>query len=353
MAMTARERVLGSLNREGYDRIPIKHVGTPEIDSELMAHFQLREYEELLRIVGDDFRYVNPRYIGPELKTYPDGSWDGIFGERYKNIAFEGGVYPEAVYLPFEGIEDVRELDGIPSPSADWFDYASVPEQCEQFGNYALIVGDPGTPDFINGIARCRGVEQVILDIGLESPVFLELVEQRFYFFYEKLERTLRAAAGRVDIVHFGEDLGTQNGPLISPSSFERLFADRYKAFFNLAHKYGARTMMHSCGSVYRFIPRLIELGLDILDVIQVQAADMAIDKLAEEFGDQLAFCGSMCVQSFLHFGTVEDVRREVDHRLDLFPKGGLILGPSHAIQVGTPLDNILEMYRRAGSLAR
>jgi uroporphyrinogen-III decarboxylase len=78
----------------------------------------------------------------------------------------------------------------------------------------------------------------------------------------------------------------------------------------------------------------------------------MAIDRLAKEFGKDLAFCGSMCVQSFLPFGTVDDVKREVDRRLQLFPDGGLILGPSHAIQVGTPIENILAMYRQAGSLA-
>ena len=350
--MTARERVLSSLAREGYDRIPIKHVGTPEIDAELMDYFQIEEYEELLQIVGDDFRYVNPRYVGPELKTYPDGSWDGLFGEKYKNITFGDGVYPEAVYLPFENMVDVHELDTVRFPSPDWFDYSSVPEQCDQFADYALVLGDAGTPDFINGIARCRGVEQVLLDMGLESPVFLELMERRFEFFYEKLDRALQAADGRIDIVHFGEDLGTQNAPLISPTCFERLFEEKYEALFDLAHRHGACTMLHSCGSVYRFIPRLIELGLDILDVVQVQATDMAIEKLAREFGDRLAFCGSMCVQSFLPFGHVEDVRREVDLRLRLFSKGGLFLGPSHAIQVGTPLENILEMYSRAGSLA-
>ena len=148
------------------------------------------------------------------------------------------------------------------------------------------------------------------------------------------------------------EKTRTQNGPLISPLVLSGSLK-KYEMLFDLVHAYGARTMLHSCGSVYRFIPRLIELGLDILDVVQVQAVDMEIERLAREFGDRLAFCGSMCVQSFLPFGTVEDVRREVDQRLRLFPEGGLILGPSHAIQVGTPLENILEMYRRAGSLAR
>jgi uroporphyrinogen decarboxylase len=109
--------------------------------------------------------------------------------------------------------------------------------------------------------------------------------------------------------------------------------------------------MMHCCGSVRRLIPRLIEIGLDILDVVQVSAAGMDIFGLDDDFGDRLSFAGSLCVQSTLPFGTVADVEREVERRLDRFNRGGLILGPSHQIQAGTPLDNVLALYRTAGSL--
>ena len=77
----------------------------------------------------------------------------------------------------------------------------------------------------------------------------------------------------------------------------------------------------------------------------------MDIEVLQKDFGDKINFCGSVCVQSTLAFGTVDDVVREVERRKRLFPEGGLFLGPSHAIQVGTPLENILAMYRTAGSL--
>jgi uroporphyrinogen decarboxylase len=109
--------------------------------------------------------------------------------------------------------------------------------------------------------------------------------------------------------------------------------------------------MMHSCGSVRAFIPRLIELGLDILDVVQPTAAGMDIRELATEFGDRLCFAGSMCVQTTLPFGTTDDICHEVKLRQELFQDGGLILGPTHHIQVDTPLENVLAMYRCAGSL--
>ena len=109
---------------------------------------------------------------------------------------------------------------------------------------------------------------------------------------------------------------------------------------------------MHACGSVRQFLPRLIEIGLDILDVVQVSAVGMDIRELKQAHGHQLCFSGSVCVQTTLPFGSVDDVRREVELRQSLFREGGLVLGPTHQIQVGTPLENILEMYRCAGSMA-
>ena len=105
------------------------------------------------------------------------------------------------------------------------------------------------------------------------------------------------------------------------------------------------------CGCVRAFLPRLIELGLDVYDVVQPTTPEMDIAVLKNDFGDELAFCGSVCVQSTLAFGSVDDVVKEVERRKRLFLDGGLFLGPSHAIQVGTPIENIIALYRTAGSL--
>ena len=109
--------------------------------------------------------------------------------------------------------------------------------------------------------------------------------------------------------------------------------------------------MEHICGCCYDLLPRLIELGLDVYDVVQPTTPEMDIANLHKQFGDDLVFCGSMCVQTTLAWDKPEDIEREVNRRLDLFGKGGLFLGPTHAIQVGSPLENILALYRSAGSL--
>lgn len=351
--MRARDRVLSALERRGYDRIPVFYQGTPEITRTLCDHLGVGGVDELRAVLGQDLRYVAPRYVGPPRRTFPDGSREGLWGERYAEVPYGDGLgtYPEAVHLPFAEVSDPRELDGYPFPTPDWYDYGTIARACEDVQGYAVVYGTAGQPDFLNGIGRCRGVERVLLDVATEESVFLRLVEERFRFTYDVAERALQAAGGAIDIVHCGEDLGTQRGPVISPRAFDRLFACYYRAYFDLAHRYGARVMLHSCGSVRAFLPRLLDMGLDVLDVVQVAAEGMDLAGLHADFPG-LAFCGTMCVQTFLPHGTVADVERETRRRLELFSEGGLILGPTHAIQVLTPVENVLAMYRAAGSLA-
>jgi uroporphyrinogen decarboxylase len=350
--MKSRERVLRAFNREGYDRIPVKHEGTPEINRMIMNHFGLRNTEQLLRVVGDDFRYVEPIYVGPELRAFPDGSIEGYWGERYRYAEFEGGKYLEASYLPFADVHSLDELDRSHFPAADWFDYSTIKQQAEAIRNqYAVCFGTAGDMDFINGIARARGTEQVLVDLITDDSVYLEIMDARFRFYYEMHERALQTAEGMVDFTHIGEDLGTQRTQVISMEIFEKHFAPKLKTYFEMVHRYGARVMMHMCGCVDAFLPRLIELGLDVYDVVQPTTPEMDISVLCEKYGEKLVFCGSVCVQSTLAYGTTSDVESEVRRRLELFPKGGLFLGPTHAIQVGSPIENILALYRAAGSL--
>ncbi|MEF9427208.1 MAG: hypothetical protein L0956_08580 [Candidatus Mariimomonas ferrooxydans] len=132
---------------------------------------------------------------------------------------------------------------------------------------------------------------------------------------------------------------------------FDRYFTPEYEKYFKMVHSYGVRTMMHMCGTVWPFLDRLIEIGLDVYDVVQPTTQENDIGELAKKFGDRIIFQGSMDVQKALAWGTVEEVRKEVQRRLKLFPAGGLILGPSHAVQPGSSLENILAMYSEAGSL--
>ena len=318
-----------------------------------MDHYGLTSMEQLLRVVGDDFRYVEPVYCGPPLRTYPDGSVEGYFGEHYRYVQFAAGRYLESVYQPYAGIRELEDLDRSHFPSADWFDYSALGRAGRVLAvpGFAVCCGTAGDLDFINGISRARGMEEVLMDLYDGNPVLLALMDARFSFYTEQHRRMLEAAEGLIDFTHVGEDLGNQLGPMISMEIFEKHFAPRYGAYFSMVHAHGARTMMHMCGCTHAFLPRLVELGLDVYDVVQPTTPEMDIANLKEELGERLTFCGSVCVQTTLAFGSVSDVEREVKRRLALFPRGGLFLGPTHAVQAGSPLENVLAMYRTAGSL--
>ena len=362
--MTSKERVLNCIARKGMDRLPVRHEAEPPINRALMEHAGLSTdglsevwadsrsgLFDLMEWLGDDFRYVEPEYTGPELKIHDDGSQEGLWGERYKMVNYGPGEYSEAIYLPFAEITDPKKLDDFRWPSADWYDYSSIKAQAEALGKFAVVGGNAGFMDLINGTARTRGVEQVLIDIAMDDPVYTEIIDRRCEFFYEQTRRILDAAEGTMDIMHMGEDWGSQNGLLISPESYRKIFMPRYKRYNDLIHSYGVKSMIHICGSVRAILPDIIETGFDIYDVVQVSSAGMDIRGLKRDFGDDLTFSGTVCVQTTLPKGTVADVRGEVELRKELFKDGGLILGPTHAIQAYTPIENILEMYRAAGSL--
>jgi uroporphyrinogen decarboxylase len=143
------------------------------------------------------------------------------------------------------------------------------------------------------------------------------------------------------------DDLGTQVGGLFSPSVYRRFFKPRLAEIIAFVkRRTRARVFFHSCGAVYPFIPDLIEMGVDILNPVQVSAAGMGdTAKLKSEFGSELTFWGAIDTQRVLPFGRPEEVRDEVRRRLDdLAPGGGYVMATVHNIQDGVPPENVLAM---------
>lgn len=350
--MKPRDRVTASILKKSFDRLPIKHLAVEEIDLRLLKYFDIKDRDELLKIIGDDFREIKPDYCGPDmgdLRSEHGGIEKGIHGIVSCVVWNKAlSLYDQDVVYPLAGIDSINQLDNNLFAETDWFDYSTIKQQCLMQQEYASIFGYCEM-DFINGFSILRGQEQILIDIGLQDPLFLELCDRKLEFVCQHIEKALKAGEGLIDFVHFGEDFGSQGGLLISPQCFEDIFASRYRKAFDIVHAYGARTMLHSCGSVHRLIPNLINIGLDVLDVVQTNAVDMDLKVLHKEFGNDISFSGTMCVQKVLPFGTVSEVREEVNKRLEIFKDGGLIIGPSHQIQIDTPIQNILEMYRAAG----
>jgi uroporphyrinogen decarboxylase len=350
--MTSRERFEKAMNYQTPDRPVFGHLIWQPYAFESFLEYLHTDVAGYDRLLEKDMVGLYPPYIGRELKVFPDGRYEDMWGTIYDRLPKGARItYEEAVYQPLAGIETVEEMEKYPFPTADMFDYSKIKSFCREYDDKVICIGSLGGLDFMNGIGYMRGQEQVYLDVGLEDEAYLCACRKRFEFTYEWYERMLKEGGGRIDLVLVGDDLGTQTAPLISMDKFNRLFSGYYKQIFALAHKYGARTMMHSCGSIVSFIDRLIELGLDVLEGVQVDAAGMDIRTLHKRFFKRIAFCGTMSVQTTLCSGTPEGIVREVELRKELFHEGGLMLGPSNILQGDMLPENLAAMCRALGVL--
>jgi uroporphyrinogen decarboxylase len=362
--MTPKERVLNAIAHRETDRVPVHIHLTPEVSARLKAALGGRSPEQTF----SDLRFVGPRFRGQLRKPAPNSgvprsnadvgsglalergvdTYD-IWGIGYRNVRNEFGAYSEAVDLPWARIKTLEEVEAYPWPSPDDYDYSPMADAAARQADYPIVFGGAGIPDIINSTSRGRGMEQVLMDVASEDPVGLAVIDRRIGFWLEHVRRGLEAGKGKIDILALGEDLGNQNGPMISPRTFDRVFRPRLQKFFDLGKQHGCKVMTHMCGSNRARLPALIEMGLDVYDACQPEPAGMDPEALKRDFGDRLTFCGLVSTQHTLPHGTVSDVRREVEHRIRVVGRnGGYILAPAHCIQPDTPVENVLEVYRVA-----
>lgn len=338
--MNSKERVLCSLNWQEPDRVPVEAYLTPEMEEKLTRYFNGKNVYEMLEV---DFRR-----IVPGAKPAP--------GKKKKNkkvrpttrtITTEtGATYVEHVVFPLAELKTMDDVERYPWPSADNFDYTTISEQCEQYKEYAVCVGGEGTPDILNGISRQRGMEQFMIDIATRDEVGLAFIDKRVDYQYEVIRRSLEAANGKVDIVRLGEDTGSQRGRMFSEKDFDEIFRPCLQKFIDLAHEFGAKAMLHSCGDTHELMPAFMEMGLDVLDAMQPEPPGMDPETIRAICRGKLAFCGLISTQKTLPFGSVEECRAEARHRLDVIARGGgYIFTPSHAVQADTPVENVLAVY--------
>ncbi|WP_455381885.1 uroporphyrinogen decarboxylase family protein [Salinispira pacifica] len=345
--MTSRERVRAAFAHVQPDHTPCDYFATPEIHQALLSRFGISSEEALLDIIGTDIRVVSPPYIGPPLPRFDDRSTMNIWGIRKRPLPNEYGDYMEPVNFPYAQWTSVEEAEQFPWPDPDWFDYSAVKALCSRYPHHAIVTGSFSVQDFINGVAFGRGVEQTLIDIATEDPVFLYILERRHRFYMEMISRTLEAAEGRIDMVLCGDDFGTQRGLLISPETFDKLFSERKAEFFSMVHAHGARVTHHCCGSSAALFPRFIAIGMDAVQTIQPRAAGMDPFELKRTYGRDIVLHGAVDAQGWLQAVTPQEVEKEVRRLIEeVGQEGGFILSPSHNFQPDTPIENVLAFYR-------
>lgn len=350
--MNSKERVLTTFAQQIPDRVPINYEANPGIDRRLKEHFGLAsdDSEGLFQKLGVDFRCVYAPYVGPKL--HPDIPERGVkvdeWGVHRRWVAHETGGYWDFCDFPLQEADE-KTVAEWPMPSPDHYDYSGIREACQRYGEYAVYIGGQALACVINTAGFLRGMEQVFVDLALDEPAGLLLIDRFMKIQLEVARRTLEAAKGGADFMFIGEDLGTQHAPIIGMDILERNILPFQKPFFDLAAAYNLPVMMHTCGSSSWAYEKYIQMGLKAVDALQPEATNMSPEYLKETFGGRLTFHGCISTAGPVVTGTPEDVVAYCHDTLDIMmPGGGYCFSPTHQLQDNSPTENVVAMYEAA-----
>jgi uroporphyrinogen decarboxylase len=406
--MTSRERVRNALNFQETDRVPIDLSGHRSSGIAALAYPKLRRalglpprpvrvYDmvqqlavvdgDVLDIFGIDTIEMGRGFLleGTDWKEWelPDGSPCLI--PKYVHVAKRNGswlvlndsgqelgiqkprcLYFEQSHFPLRerGIagDDFSDLGeklgdtiwtGIVHPGAHLtLDEAGLAEMAEsaralrQRSDRAIIGLFGG--NMFEVPQMLYGMDNYLLDLGMYPDDVLRLSEALCSLYLNNLEKWLGAVGSSIDIIQFGDDLGGQGGPLISPEMYRRFYKPYHQKLWGRAKELAeVKVMLHCCGGVRELLPDLIEAGLDAINPVQINARGMEAEGLKRDFGRDITFWGGGCdTRDILPNGTPEEVRTHVRTQVDrLRVGGGFVFQQVHNILADVPADNILAMY--------
>ncbi|HEY82147.1 MAG TPA: hypothetical protein G4O01_02515 [Dehalococcoidia bacterium] len=376
MSLSHRERVIKALSHQEPDRIPLD-LGSTICSSvhiteyqKLKAHFGIEAedtiinmmmqtaavHEPILQALDIDLRLVLPG--APDSRPIVPVGEDG-YQDEYGVVRRKPprSLYYDLVKCPLAGPISIQDIVNFPWPDPSDPGYTrGLREQALYYRektDYATVLRLP--VPFVHTTQFLRGFEDWFTDLAVDRKLAAALFDAAVEHNSALAEEILKAAGDLVDVVAFSDDLGFQNGPIVSPELYRELFKPRHQKYFDTVKKHtSAFIHFHCCGSIYKLLDDLIELGVDALNPVQVAARDMDSRVLGAEFGRRLSFWGAIDSQFVLPKGTTEDVEAEVRRRIrDLAPGGGYILAAVHNIQPGVPVENIIAMYQAGKEYGR
>ena len=346
--VNSRERTRLALEHKQPDRPPLLLWMVPEIIGALKNHFGVDTEEDVLDKLDIDVRWLMPDYIGPELRTFEDGSRENPFGIRSLTVVNEFGRFDAFVYRPLAKAETVEDIENYRWPDPDWWDYSSINDQITTADRIEPRWLGTGAAATFERAWNLTGFEKLLFDIAMNPELVHAIVDKLMEFYLEQTSRILEAADGRIDMVYIADDLASQKSLLISPAMFETFVKPHWKRFIDtIKDRFGSAMKFHyhSCGAIARLIPGLIEMGVDILNPVQPKAAGMEPQNLKDTYGDKLSFCGGLDIQHLLPNAAAAEVRAEAERLVSILGKdGGYIASAAHAVQANTSVENILAM---------
>ncbi|MBZ0304332.1 MAG: hypothetical protein K8J31_31640, partial [Anaerolineae bacterium] len=379
-----RERVKTALRHELPDRVPVDFLATPEIWKKLADYWapdlpavSQSDYfdptwEAVLRRLEVDCRVISyDQFCDPPETILASGAtvtwWDAfsrstpnrmwrqvtpsgdvydIWGHHIRVVENTTGAYEEYVDTPLGNIQSLNDLKGYAWPQPDWWDFSPLPHVLTQ-----LDAHEPYHVRFRIGSVfetawQLRGMQAFLMDMAIDPEIPLYILDRLTEVFVENTRRVLELAGDRLDMVYFYDDVATQKGLLMSRDMWERFIKSRHRQLIEVAEAFHIPVMYHCDGAIARLIPDLLDMGITVLNPIQVSASGMEPHALKAAFGDRLTFHGGIDIIETLPKGTPEGVRDEVCSRVKILGQnGGYIMSSAHHIQADTPLENVLAMY--------
>lgn len=405
--MTPRERILAAINHQEPDRIPIDLGATPSSGISVVAYQNLIKYlgkthlkthvydviqevaqpeMEILDHFGVDVLDIGRHFNTGEnywkemeiipghkalyphwLKTQrlPDNSniIYGSSGEVIGRMPVGATFFDQTIFPYLDGYpDDYRNLakdmkrviwGGVGFTPWDWADekdfWKLLREKTidlKQKTDKALLLGI-GCNLFEWG-TFIRRMDNFLMDLLAEPEQVHRFLDALMENHMSGLQKTIEAVGDVVDIIKFGDDLGTTNGPFISNEMYQEFFKPRHKLLCDYVKANSkAHTMLHCCGGIYELIPELIDAGFEILNPVQINAVNMEPERLKKEFGRDITFWGGGCdTKSILNRATPEQVKDHVKHNLEVFSVGGgYVFNTVHNIMPDVPPENIVAMF--------
>ena len=350
--MKHRQRVEMALRHEPPDRCPMQVSFTPEFAARLLKemHFEPGKLHnphgggntyELERTLGQDMLLTS---VGWANSYYQDAAdYEDEWGVGWHSVEyttpFGVGRYTEMTHHPLADDQAIQSYKAPDPERPELYDEADW--VLRTFKDEYWIVGVTVTTMWETAWAL-RGYERMLADLALDPELAGALLDIPGNYHLAAAKRLTHMG---VDMIWIGDDVGAQNAMLISPKMWRSLLKPRMAHFISelKAINPDVKVAYHTDGQIYSIIPDLIEIGLDVLNPVQPASMDPA--RLKREYGEHLCFWGSIDEQHTLPFGTPADVRDEVLQRLrTLGASGGLILGPTHHVQLDTPMENFWAM---------
>jgi len=374
--MNSRERLGVALEHKEPDRLPLDLGATVVTGIHIDAYRRLRDYvglpnkEEIpvldviqqLAVVDDDVRdffMVDVRNVASrssatfqiEIKdmrdyTYFVDEW-GVGWRKPKH----SNLYYDMFVHPLKDATSIEDLTTYPWPDPlDPARFEGMGERARhtvEVEEQAVVLGGL-CAGIMEMAAWTRGFENYFSDFALNPKMLGYLMDTVLDLKMAYWEKAFNEVGEYVDVVQEADDFAGQFRMLISPEMYRKIAKPRHKKLFNFIHKHSnAKIFFHSCGAIRPVIPDLIEIGVDILNPVQVSAVGMDSAELKREFGNEITFWGGgVDTQRILGDGTSQEVRDDVKRRIeDLAPGGGFVFATVHNIQPDVPPENIMAMW--------